>query len=130
MSTAPTDLRLVCTDRGRHPSRDLALINWAPASLEVEGFAVWDASEDLSENRPSVLAESGRTTAAGQWRTTSRRAVTTHERADGGRTFELPPCPTCGPARPGRLLRDDTLGRLLRVAGDTRTARVDVSAMP
>jgi hypothetical protein len=120
-------LRLVCTDRGSHPPRALALVMWTPG--RVDGLAIWDAEEDQSKHPVESLAETVRATNAGPNRETKREAVETVTRADGGRTFTLPPCPTC---RRRLRLRDDTLGKLLRGLADTSThgPSVDVSLFP
>jgi hypothetical protein len=107
-------LRLVCTDRDTHPPHPLALIIWSPE--KVDGFAVWDAKGDQMKHTPEPIAETVRATNAGPNKVTKRHAVETVRRADGGQTFHLPKCPTCG--RRVRL-RDDTLGKLLRGLADT-----------
>lgn len=118
------EVRVICTDKGTHPSRDLALVHWLPGEYQTEGFAVWDETIDERELTTETLAQSGRTANSGQWRTTTRKTrVTSTVRADGGLTFTIPACPVChGPAR---SLRDDTLVRMR----DT-LAKLDVSRIP
>ena len=120
-------LRLICTDRGTHPSHALALIMWTPDMSE--GFAVWDTAEDQSRHPPEVIATTVRATNAGPNKVTKRHAVETVTRADGGQTFILH-CQTCGPTHEVRL-RDDMLGKLLRGFGDTpHGLTLDVSLLP
>lgn len=122
MSTSK--LRVICTDGGTHPPRDLGLVQWTPDALHRDGFAVWDAAGDQTQHTPETVAEAGRTTRAGAWRTTKRSAVTTTTRKDGGATYTFPSCPTCN--RLATILRDTTLGSVLR--GGLTT--LDVSEMP
>jgi hypothetical protein len=110
-------LRLVCTDRGTHPVRALALVMWTPGM--VDGLAIWDATEDQSKHTPETIAETVRATNAGPNKVTKRHAVETVTRVDGGLTFILH-CQTCGPKSEIRL-RDDTLSKVLRGLADTPT---------
>lgn len=109
-------LRLVCTDRGTHPVRALALVMWTPGKRD--GYAVWDAAEDQPKHTPEAIADTVRGTNAGPNRETKRRPVETVTRTDGGLTFILPLCQTCKP-RKRVSLRDDTLGKLLRGLANT-----------
>jgi hypothetical protein len=106
------ELRVICTDRGAHPFRDLGMIMWTPEAVSTEGSAVWDATADQSRHPAAAAKTTGRETRAGQWRPTEHGSVTTTTRADGGRTFTFPSCPKCG--APPRALRDDRLGAVLR----------------
>lgn len=119
-------IRLVCTDRGQHPSRDLALIDWMPAT--DDGVAVWDPETPLGEMTPTGLATSGRMANSGSWRTTERPdSFWSTTRKAGGVTFHLR-CASCGPASQTRMLRDDTLRLMLEQ--DTPVERFDVSLIP
>lgn len=117
-------LQVICTNRGKHPRRDLGMILWTPEAVHRDGFAVWDAKGDQSVHTPAALSVTGRETRAGKWRTTERGTVTTATRKDGGLTFTFPACPKC--RRPPTPLRDTTLGELLRA----ELPEVDVSKLP
>lgn len=124
--TARNRVRIICTDHGEHPSRDLALIDWT-AEL-VDGFAIWDETQDRSTLTPSSMGETVRRSHDGANHVTHRTPVEIRRRADGGQTFLVPSCPTCeGQARP---LRDDTLNKILDAFDDTPGSDLDVSLIP
>lgn len=128
--TPPDRLKVICTDRGTHPPRDLGLIMWSP---DGGGGQVWDARDDQTYYKPEAVAEITRKARSGTNRVTKRSGVETRTRNDGGVTFVLPRCPTCGtPRQPRRELRDDRLGRYLRGLAaarrlDGETPELDVS---
>lgn len=126
MKRSPSRIRIICTDEGQHPSRDLGLIDWQPDN--DEDARVWDAKTPLDELRAVSLVSSGRTTNGGKWYATTRGAsIQTETRKDGGSTF-VTQCPTCSGSRAVHRLRDDTLRRFLEC--DTPVDPLDVSLIP
>jgi hypothetical protein len=99
------DLLLTCTDRGQHPSTQLARVSWMPEM--AAGVAVWLPGDEDAE--PRAIRENTRTSKAGETRLQRRQPVEVIDRADGGVTFHLPACPRC---RRRVRLRDDTLNRI------------------
>jgi hypothetical protein len=127
VSASSDRLRIVCTDRGNHASRDIGLIHWTP---EVEGGgAVWDPGDDPSQLTASSMGETVRRAGSGVNHVTERTPIEARIRRDGGVTFVLPPCPTCGP-KSAHTLRDDTLAKCFRALADTPGARLDISLIP
>ncbi|MEZ5115029.1 MAG: hypothetical protein R2737_02065 [Candidatus Nanopelagicales bacterium] len=101
-------LRLVCTDRGTHPSRQLGvLVGWRVG----DGYAVSVEAHDLTEPR-SVTSPQG----PGEYA----------DRATLGRTHRFT-CPTCGRDLP---MSQDRLVRLFTGTADAGVDRVDVSLLP
>lgn len=121
-------LDVVCTDRGTHPRRQLARFVWEPeAVLRSAGFAVWDETTPAPELAPRAEWETARGTTRGTTRHVVRTPVEVRERTDGGRTFILPRCPTCGAHRPRVALRDDALAVYVDATHDTPARILDVS---
>lgn len=121
------DLDVVCTDRGTHPPRHLMRVTLAPDSLDADGFAVWSADEEPRHLRANPTPERSRTArTSGRQLHVRQAGVGERTRGDGGRTFILPTCLSCGEQRD---IRDRTLIRYFQKARDTplEGAPLDVS---
>jgi hypothetical protein len=116
----PNELRIVCTGRGEHAPRELALLN--------EGSYESDTALSGIEKRFSVAqgVRTRRTRADVEKPNEAKGEVVQRPRADGGVTFEFPPCPTCSPGQP-RIIRDDKLAAFMRGAPGKM---LDVSLIP
>lgn len=102
-------LRIVCTGRtkARHNLRELASIYWEP-EFNGENYAVWSGDTPLKELQAHSPISTSRSIKGGKAsRKVNHTPVETRERADGGTTWVIPPCPTC--RRPETPLRDTTL---------------------
>ena len=117
-----TDLTIMCSDRGQHSARPLAVFQWQPDMSS--DLAIWNASTDKSTIHPSPVAETVRATKAGPNRVTKRRPTTFEIRADGGKTYVWQ-CPTC---RRTFRVQDVTLTKVMRAMQDTPgKSRFDLS---
>jgi hypothetical protein len=113
------ELFVVCTDRQQHASVQIARFHWVP-SQDASGVAIWDPTDEiqfelmmdeLETLHPEATQSNTRQTKAGKNRVTERRPSVTLERADGGTTYQFPPCPRC---RRRFWLRDDKLSSMRR----------------
>lgn len=111
---AHTEIRVVCTNHGRHRRRLLAYFSYTAPLTEGER-AAWERdnlglpdgqrlSPDEAVSGWLAVDQSRR----GGHRVRDYAVPLVRQRADGGRTFELRPCPTCG-RQAERPLRDTAL---------------------
>jgi len=107
-------LRIVCTGRDSHTSRELALLEQDKG--RSGGFAV--AQGERGRHVGPVGSSAVRMIPI-------QGQVQVHRRVDGGATFQFPVCPTCGGLP--RKIRDDKLAAFMKA---TPTNVLDVSLIP
>jgi hypothetical protein len=115
-------MRIICTDRGQHPRHQIALLFWQP-ELGSEGFAIWDATADVTVFPVIAIEETVRRSKRGENKVTSRQPVRMIPRKDEGSTFVFF-CQVCAHREP--RVRGETLSRIFR---DTPIRELDVSLL-
>lgn len=113
-------LRIVCTDRGQHVTREVQVLDWSRIIWSVEDLSLpgeWTLTPSThheglrhSDKVGHVYLSLARDWPAPPRQSCSVEVEVTH-RADGGQTFTFSPCPACGRRA---TLRDDRLTNYFR----------------